>query len=268
MRKSVALITAILFGAIFVLAGTNSALAGGKSKPGELKSSVLLAYASTSGAGGNSGRIWEGTGKIPGIGKATVLVKASWNWSFYNGDHPSALVNNMPKDFYGCRTSKICATGVDLSLTADTTQGVVGASPLNDLYTNGKIRRGHVNGFSADATVTITAKNGDVVTAAILSGSVTEIQVPGTGGGGSINEWFIGFEITGGTGKFASATGTGFIHMVFDSGSAYTDLYDAGLGTQVYQSDPARFTRNDIFLVDFKKNGDNDGDSDSDSDSG
>lgn len=253
MRKSRALNTAILLGAIFVLAGANSALAAGKSKPGELKSSVLLAYASTSGAGGNSGRIWEGSGQIPGIGNATVLVKASWNWSFYNGDHPAALINNMPKDFYGCRTGQTCAPGVNLSATADLTQGVVPGALTNN-YANGKIRRGHPNGFTADATVTITDDDGDVVTAAISSGSVTEVQVPGTGGGGSINEWFIGFVISGGTGKFANATGTGFIHMVFDSGSAYTDLIDAGLGTQVYQSDPARFTRHEILLVDFKKN--------------
>ncbi len=42
----------------------------------------LEAYASTSGQGGNSGRIWSGEGKIEGIGKAHVLVSASWNWSF------------------------------------------------------------------------------------------------------------------------------------------------------------------------------------------
>ena len=208
-----------------------------RAKGGALTSSKLLAYASTSGAGGNSGRIWTGEGNIMGVGKATVLVKASWNWSFYNVDHPSALINNTPKDFYYCRVGKICAVGDSLAATADLTQGVVPGLLTND-YANGKIRRGHLNGFTADATVTITTPAGDVINAAILSGSVTEVQVPGTGGGGSINEWFIGFKITGGTGKFASASGSGFIQMVFDSGSAYTDTFDALLGTQVYQSDP------------------------------
>ena len=62
-----------------------------RAKGGALTSSKLLAYASTSGAGGNSGRIWTGEGNIMGVGKATVLVKASWNWSFYNVEPPLCL---------------------------------------------------------------------------------------------------------------------------------------------------------------------------------
>jgi len=255
-----------LLGTIFALAGANSALGKGKGKgpkpkQGELTSSVLLAYASTSGAGGNSGRIWEGTGNVPGIGKATVNVKASWNWSFYSGSaggnaHNSALVNKTTVVFYACRNVpvRICAPG-DFSASPDLTQGVVPAD-LTIPYLKGKIRRGHVNGFTADATVTITDTKGNVVNAAILSGSVTEVQVPSPSGGASVNEWFIGFVITGGTGKFVNATGTGFIHMVFDAGgtgTVYSDLFDTGLGTEVYQSDPARFTRHEIFLRDFSK---------------
>jgi len=209
---------------------------------------MLEAYASTSGQGGNSGRIWSGEGQIEGIGKALVLVKASWNWSFYNGDHPSALVNNRTVDFDGCRDDGIpdpCVPGVDLSGTADLTRGVVGVSALDDGYTAGKVRRGHPDGFRTDASVTITDKFGDEIWGEIVSGSVTEVQVPGTGGGGSINEWFIGFEIVGGTGDYADASGRGHIHKIWDSGSGYSDTTTP---IKVYVDDPDRFLLHEIYL--------------------
>lgn len=222
-------------------AGVVSASAGKKTKQGLLENETLLAYASTSGSGGNSGRIWSAEGTIEGIGKAEVLVSASWNWSFYNGDHPAALVNSSTVDFDGCRTGKVCAAGTDYSGSADLTQGVV-PGPLTDDYANGKVRRGHPDGFRTDATVTITNGEGDEIHGDIVGGSVTEIAVPGTGGGGSINEWFISFDIDGGTGEFAPATGSGYVHMVFDSGSAHTEL------PAVYQNNPDRFLEHEIFL--------------------
>jgi len=213
-----------------------------KASHGLLKNETLLAYASTSGQGGNSGRIWSAEGKIKGIGNVTVEVSASWNWSFYNSDHPAALVNTRQVDFFGCRTGKICAPGDDLNETADWTKGVIPAELTND-YIDGKVRRGHPDGFRTDATVIITdKKNGDQIHGLIDDGSVTEIQVPGTGGGGSINEWFIGFMIDGGTGRFADATGRGYIHKIWDSGSAYSDT------PGVYMDDPARFLVHEIFL--------------------
>jgi len=146
-------------------------------------------------------------------------------------------------DFYGCRTVT-CTAGVDLSATADLTRGVVGFTTLDDGYTAGKVRRGHPDGFRTDASVTITDKFGDEIHGAIDSGSVTEVQVPGTGGGGSINEWFIGFEVTGGTGDYFDAAGRGHIHMLFDSGGAHS----AGDTPGVYQDNPDRFLLHEIFL--------------------
>ena len=185
----------------------------------------------------------QGRAKSRALAGAHVLVKASWNWSFYNGDHRSALVNNTTIDFDGCRVTKICDVGIDLSATADLTQGVV-PGPLTDDYANGKVRRGHPDGFRTDASVTITDKFGEEIHGAIDSGSVTEVQVPGTGGGGSINEWFIGFEVTGGTGDYIDAAGRGHIHMLFDSGSAH----GAGDTPGVYQDNPDRFLLHEIYL--------------------
>ena len=100
MRKLSVITTAV---ALAALVFSTAAFAGGPKAQRGVLDGMLEAYASTSGQGGNSGRIWSGEGQIESIGRALVLVKASWNWSFYNGDHPSALVNNRTVDFDGCR---------------------------------------------------------------------------------------------------------------------------------------------------------------------
>ena len=158
------------------------------------------------------------------------------------------MVNRTPIRFKGCRTGKVCAAPVPefnlpAGLPIDLTENSVLYPADHDLtYTNGKVRRGHPNPFVADATVTVITKNGDEIWGAITGGSVTEIQVPGAGTTGSINEWFIGFEITGGTGKFAGATGSGSVHMVWDSSNFVAD------DPLIYQNNPARFVEHSIAL--------------------
>ncbi len=53
--------------------------------------------------------------------------------------------------------------------------------------------------------------------------------------------------------------------MVFDSGPAHgaRDLFDVGLDTEIYQSNPDRFLKNEIFLH-LDKNGGGDDDDDDD----
>ncbi len=67
--------------AVVLISGTVAFGGDGKAQRGVLENEVLLAYASTSGNGGNSGRIWSAEGKVEGLGKVVVLVSASWNWS-------------------------------------------------------------------------------------------------------------------------------------------------------------------------------------------
>ena len=73
-------------------------------------------------------------------------------------------------------------------------------------------------GFTAMATVTITAKSGDQIDALVRGGSVCELEVfnVGTPQVCTINEGVTTFEIVGGTGKFGSATGSGILRSVFN----------------------------------------------------
>jgi hypothetical protein len=122
------------------LMGTTVTFAGEKASRGMLGNNQLLAYASTSGGGGNSGRIWSAEGVLESLGKVEVLVRASWDWSPWrdsasaldNTEHPSAVVNRTPIKFEGCRTGKICADPIDAfnesiysSLPIDTTRSPV-----------------------------------------------------------------------------------------------------------------------------------------------
>lgn len=239
------ILTVLLVAAALALVGAAVTAAGGSQKAsrGVLGNETLIAYASTSGDGGNSGRIWSAEGNIEGLGEVDILVKSSWNWSFYSVVHPAALINKTTIDFEGCRSEPNCAAPLDLDLilNADLTRGVIPETLTTD-YSRGKVREGHPDGFRTDATVKITTKNGDEINGEIVGGSVYEIKRPGTGGGGSINEWFISFDIVNGTGKFADADGTGQVHMLWDSGDAYSDTRG------VYKDDPARFLLHEIFL--------------------
>jgi len=131
------------------------------------------------GDGDNAGVIVSSEGNIEGIGKATVDVSSSWDWDLYDGTvHPCALMNI---------TSHTFSAG-----------NLPGPGPFTTL-----------------ATVTITAENGDQIDGMVRGGSVCEIAVF-SGPTCTINEGVTTFEILGGTGKFASATGSGILRSVFD----------------------------------------------------
>ncbi len=141
------------------------------------------------GDGGNAGAEVCATGQIEGLGNSTVCASASWDWSGYSGGqnallfpgeterHPCALLNTTPHTF----------------------------PPGNDF----------AGGFIAAATVAITTNNGDMIFGAVTGGSVCEIAVSAPPVC-TTNEGVTTFAITGGTGKFSSATGSGILHSVVD----------------------------------------------------
>ncbi len=169
------------------------------------------------------------TGTIPGIGKATVEASAAWDFGTYlPNKHPSAAVYNkaitMPKQHQhaDCQTS-------------------FGVLP-----------------HTFTATVKITDKKGDEITAVILGGVNNErlaFDAPAhdptcvniataNGGPGTVigtpppaydgvhdeteNEVLINFRITGGTGKFSGASGSGVLQFVYDTMEPHT-LLEAGI---------------------------------------
>ena len=120
---------------------------------------------------------------IPGVGKSTVTIDGSWDWSSYSTSHPCALFDSA-------------------------------ASPSLIELINTDFGPPVIFAFNVyNAAVTITDNKGDTIAAAITGGSVCEIVVFGPGD--SINEWVVAFETDGvsSTGKYAGRTGTG--HLVF-----------------------------------------------------
>ena len=125
----------------------------------------------------NAGVIASSEGNIEGIGQATVDVSSSWDWGLFNSDHPCALNNITSHTFL--------------------VTNAPGPGPFTTL-----------------ATVTITAKNGDQINGFVRGGSVCEIigTIPAVC---TVNEGVTTFDILGGTGKFASASGSGILRSVF-----------------------------------------------------
>ncbi len=123
--------------------------------------------------------------QIGGIGDSEVFFSASWDWGAYDGTrHPCALIEKV---------------------------GHIFATDLNP-------GANFLLPWTSTALVVITHNSGAVINAIITGGSVCEVAVPGPSGSGTNNEWYIGFEVTGGTMRFADAVGTGTIHFFFDSG--------------------------------------------------
>ncbi len=171
----------------------------------------------------NAGAIGTSTGRIEGLGKVTVETSASWDWGLYTGIetgtpnvdevevHPCALMNTTPHTF------------------------------LANLVPGGPAP------WDADATVTITTRHGDEIFGHIVGGSVCELEVlPGPT---TVNEGITSFEIIGGTGKFANASGSGLLRNVFNFATG-------------------EFEANEIFLhLDRSKDDDSSDDDSSDDDS-
>jgi hypothetical protein len=160
------------------------------------------------------------TGKIPGIGKATVEASAAWDWGTYLSNHPSAAVYNkaitMPKDHQ---------------------------------HANCKITVATTHTFTA--MVKITDEDGDEINADIIGGVNNErliVSAPAHSpdcaiAGGTFdgrpnnydavhseteNEVLINFSITDGTGKFEGATGGGVLQFVYDTMEPH-NLLEAGI---------------------------------------
>ena len=172
------------------------AMGGGKAARGLLGDEVTIEASkghsiAAGGDGTNAGFVGSATGNIEGLGAVTVLASTSWDWGSYRGSevpgppelevHRCALFNTTPHTF----TNAQSFTGL----------------------------------FTATATVTITTKNGDVISGKIVGGSNCELYDSSNLYTG-INESLVSFEITGGTGKFDSASGTGFLRSAFDFGGA------------------------------------------------
>jgi hypothetical protein len=181
-RRTVAFIVAAL-----LLLPLSASHAASKSKVGRLGNvSISNLVTHTQSGDNNAGAVGSSTGKIPRVGKAKVSTSASWDWSVYSSSHPCALFNTDSHAF---------STG-----------------------TNGP--------FTTDATVTIErlrkglADPGNKIDAVIKGGSICEVEV-NVAQSCTTNEGVVNFEITGGTGKFATASGTGMLHtMINGCGSA------------------------------------------------
>ena len=177
-------LTAGILMVLAIVAATASLAGGMKAFRGTVEDPHLTgftAFTTTGGGGGTAAMVLEVEAQIEGIGQADVSIDASWQWSPgpYSADHPCALVNITPQD-------------------------------LPDLVSGDPA-------FTYNATVTITAKNGDQLIGNISGGSVCEVVVFGPGM--SINQWLIAFEIDGAasTGKFAGDIGQGVVDFKFDS---------------------------------------------------
>jgi len=175
--------------AVFSLAllSTTSLGAGGKAKGGTAEPDVttdFLAFTSSLGLGGKAGMVLDVKSNIGGVGASSTLIDASWDWGFYNGDHPCALMD------------------VRTSPTLDNHLTPYPFDPIN-----------------YSATVTITANNGDTIVGQVSGGSVCELSV--TGPLMSTNEWLIAFQFDGSmsTGRFLGRSGTGYINFRIDSGA-------------------------------------------------
>lgn len=183
IQKSIRRLVAFALSVVIVLAGATGAMAGDKASRGVVGDPQLtdfLAFTSTGGGGGTAAMVLDVDAKIEGIGKATVRIDASWQFSPgpYSADHPCALVNQTPQMLFD----------------------FISLGPF--LYT---------------ATVTITSKKGDKLVGHVSGGSVCEIVVFGPAE--SINQWLVAFEIDGmlSTGKFFGDSGQGLIDFKFDS---------------------------------------------------
>ena len=183
VRGSVAVMVAL----VLMLVAVTSSFAGEKASRGllsdEMVSNAASHFLAAGGDGSNAGAIVSSMGKIEGLGVVTVDVSSSWDWGLYDGvTHPCALMNITPHNFLA--------------------GNLPGPVP-----------------FTTNSTVMITTKNGDEIHANIVGGSVCELSFffcPATGFVATINEGLTSFKITGGTGKFATATGTGLLRSVFN----------------------------------------------------
>jgi hypothetical protein len=175
--------TAAFIVAALLLLPLSAAHAATKSRVGSLGNvSATNLVTHTQSGDNNAGAVGSSTGKIPRVGKAKVSTSASWDWSSYSSSHPCALVNTDSHAF---------STGSAGPFTTDST------------VTIERLKRGLVD-------------PGNKIDAVIKGGSICEVEV-NVAQSCTTNEGVVNFEITGGTGKFANASGTGMLHTMINT---------------------------------------------------
>ena len=179
--------TAAFIVAALLLLPLSAAHAATKSRVGSLGNvSVSNLVTHTQSGDNNAGAVGSSTGKIPRVGKARVSTSSSWDWGTFSSSHPCALVNTDSHAF---------STGTAGPFTTDST------------VTIERLRKG-------------LADPGNKIDAVIKGGSICQVEV-NVAQACTTDEGVVNFEITGGTGKFATATGSGMLHtMINTCGSA------------------------------------------------
>ena len=128
------------------------------------------------------------TGRVSHLGQVTTEISTAWNWG-----------NPATGDY----TPTVPAT--------DSSATVVGAHAFSGQQVFPSF--GCNIPWETTGIVTLTAANGDKVTGTVEGGEIYELgfAVPGDG-----QESFIEVMITGGTGRFAGATGSFVTHSIID----------------------------------------------------
>ncbi len=150
---------------------------------GLLDDEVILHNASNlvgfGGDGTHGGIELLSTGDVGALGAATVVVSTSWDLAAHSAVHPCGLIEVAPRVF-----------PVDIA---------TGFSPIP---------------WTATATVTVTTAGG-AVSGAGGGGSLCEREA--LAGGGFLLEGIVSFELTGGSGDLAGASGSGQTRLIANS---------------------------------------------------
>ncbi|MDA2921098.1 hypothetical protein MYX76_16675 [Desulfobacterota bacterium AH_259_B03_O07] len=185
--------------AVLMYVGSGMVLAGqGGMATSDLLGSEVTIHGSrghliTSGGDGfNAGFVGSATGEIEGVGDVTVFVSTSWDW----GDDSQVYR----------ATETTCCPELEVHRCAL-------INHTGHKFTDAQSFTGE---FTTTATVTITDENGDEIFGKIVGGTNCELYDASNAYTG-VNEGLTSFEITGGTGEFASASGTGLIRSLFDN---------------------------------------------------
>ena len=146
--------------------------------------------------------------KLKGGKKATVEASAVWNWGTYLPNHPSALVYNKPITMPDDHKHAGCTI---VSGGTHTFTGMVKITTKKKGEIHAKVMGGDNNErhlFSAGAhSPGCDASGGSPFSGSGFDATHNETE----------NEVLINFEITGGTDKFAGATGNGDLQFTYNT---------------------------------------------------
>ena len=169
----------------------------------------------------------EFVGTVVGIGKVTVEQSAAWTWTTFQaaGAGPCALVydNTNPRTLVRIHTHQ--------GVSTENVTGPLTLIPGSEFpFSAVGVGAGGLNVGTQTFTGTfkVTKTNGDTITGIVEGGTNCEVQAFQTVGGhtpgvydfthtDTNNTVQTALEITGGTGKFAGATGTGVLVFSYDT---------------------------------------------------